>query len=161
MAGALIVCADDYGAHPGGDAVIKDLIRGGYLNATSCLVEGAAWAKDAPRLRVLGESRPDVAIGLHLKLTDRPGDTVRMSLAPPAPAKVAEAVRAQLAAFAAVMGRAPDFVDGHHHVHLVPAVRGPLFEALAEAGFEGWLRQCASPGRRCAGGSPCGTRPGA
>jgi len=33
-----------------------------------------------------------------------------------------------------VLGRAPDFIDGHQHVHLLPAVREPVLEAAKKAG---------------------------
>ncbi len=39
-------------------------------------------------------------------------------------------------------GRAPDFVDGHQHVHILPGVRLWLFDALESRGLKGniWLR---------------------
>jgi chitin disaccharide deacetylase len=43
------------------------------------------------------------------------------------------------------MGRLPDFVDGHQHVHVLPGVRGALLAALAARGWRGWLRD---PGDR-------------
>jgi predicted glycoside hydrolase/deacetylase ChbG (UPF0249 family) len=38
----------------------------------------------------------------------------------------------QLDAFEQAMGRAPDFVDGHQHVHQLPGVRDALLDVLAE-----------------------------
>jgi len=48
----------------------------------------------------------------------------------------------QLAAFEAALGRPPDFVDGHQHVHVLPGIRARLLAALDRRGRRGciWLR---------------------
>jgi predicted glycoside hydrolase/deacetylase ChbG (UPF0249 family) len=48
----------------------------------------------------------------------------------------------QLAAFEAALGRPPDFVDGHQHVHVLPGIRDELFQALDRRGLRQrlWLR---------------------
>jgi predicted glycoside hydrolase/deacetylase ChbG (UPF0249 family) len=54
----------------------------------------------------------------------------------------------QLDAFAEAFGRAPDFVDGHQHVHLLPGVRGALIDVLARrrnGGSGPYLRDCRAP----------------
>ena len=40
-------------------------------------------------------------------------------------------IAAQWQRFVTVMGRAPDFIDGHQHVHILPQVRHALIEYLA------------------------------
>jgi predicted glycoside hydrolase/deacetylase ChbG (UPF0249 family) len=50
----------------------------------------------------------------------------------------------QLEAFERALGRAPDFIDGHRHVHQLPNVRDALLAALAERGLTPWLR-CTLP----------------
>jgi len=47
--------------------------------------------------------------------------------------------------------QAPEFVDGHQHVHLFPQVREPLLEMVKEVAPHAWVRQCgrvSSTGRR-------------
>jgi predicted glycoside hydrolase/deacetylase ChbG (UPF0249 family) len=58
--------------------------------------------------------------------------------------KLAAELRAQFEAFAAAFGRAPDFVDGHQHVHLFPQVRHAALEAVAWMAPQAWVRQCGS-----------------
>src|SRR4029078_5988859 len=47
----------------------------------------------------------------------------------------------QLAAFHDLFGRAPDFVDGHHHVQLYPQVRDGFLAAVQEKNPAAWVRQ--------------------
>jgi len=42
--------------------------------------------------------------------------------------------------FVEVMGRAPDFIDGHQHVHQFPVIRDVLLTFLTHKGFSGWIR---------------------
>ena len=51
-------------------------------------------------------------------------------------------IATQLKAFVTAFGRAPDFVDGHQHVHLFPQVREPLLEMVKEVAPQAWVRQC-------------------
>ena len=46
-------------------------------------------------------------------------------------AAVAAELRAQLDAFTAAHGRAPDFIDGHQHVHALPGVRRLVIDAAS------------------------------
>ena len=39
-------------------------------------------------------------------------------------------------------GRAPDFVDGHQHVHLFPQVRDALLDVVKDDAPHAWVRQC-------------------
>ncbi len=154
---AVVVCADDYGISEGTSSVIRELLESGAINATTCLVEAEAWPQAARALRELKRRRPEIGIGLHLNLTDPfPQGTSRearaplkallaKALLPPRSAAVDAAYknfRGQWDGFVAQFGRAPDFVDGHQHVHLFAASRAALFRLLREVGFQGWLRQC-------------------
>jgi predicted glycoside hydrolase/deacetylase ChbG (UPF0249 family) len=49
------------------------------------------------------------------------------------PAEVRDELRRQWDAFAVALGRPPDFLDGHQHVHLLPGVRQVVLELLAES----------------------------
>jgi predicted glycoside hydrolase/deacetylase ChbG (UPF0249 family) len=51
-------------------------------------------------------------------------------------------IAAQIRMFGYEFGRAPDFIDGHQHVHLFPQVREPLLEMVREVAPHAWVRQC-------------------
>jgi predicted glycoside hydrolase/deacetylase ChbG (UPF0249 family) len=56
-------------------------------------------------------------------------------------------VRAQFDAFEDAMGRAPDHVDGHQHVHQLPVVRDAVLDELQRRGHRAaWLRGTAQGG---------------
>jgi predicted glycoside hydrolase/deacetylase ChbG (UPF0249 family) len=138
VAPRVVICADDYGMSDGVSAVIDDLLAAGALNATTCLVDGPAWPTSAGRLRVLSGERPNIAVGLHLELAS-----------PWVPARVAlRRFETQWRRFEAHFGRAPDFVDGHRHVHLFPGPRAALFALLDGVQARPWLRQCRTTSRR-------------
>jgi predicted glycoside hydrolase/deacetylase ChbG (UPF0249 family) len=156
------LCADDYGIAPGVSAAIRDLIARGRLNATSAMVVAPAFDRDAAEaLARINAERPRAALGLHLTLTApfqpltapfRPlrdeaflpvGATLRAALLRrfEQDALAAE-IEAQFAAFAAAFGQPPDFVDGHHHVHLFPQVRDAALAAAKRMAPSAWVRQC-------------------
>jgi predicted glycoside hydrolase/deacetylase ChbG (UPF0249 family) len=159
----IVVCADDYGASAATSAVIRQLLAAGRINATTCLVEAGAWAAEAEALRDLGEAHQTVAIGLHLNLTEALANSSDASVIAPIASHIARAAlpvrlqyvnavhaafRAQWDAFVDGFGRAPDFLDGHEHVHLFPAPRRAVFRLAAETGFAGWVRQCQTTSPR-------------
>src|SRR5260370_35943346 len=57
---------------------------------------------------------------------------------------LAREIEAQLGAFAAAFGRAPDFVEGHQHVHLFPQIRDEVLAAVKRAAPAARVRQCGS-----------------
>jgi predicted glycoside hydrolase/deacetylase ChbG (UPF0249 family) len=61
-------------------------------------------------------------------------------------------IERQLDAFEHHAGIAPDFVDGHQHVHVLPGVRAALLDVLARRGLAGhtWLRDPADDPRTIA-----------
>ncbi len=141
----LAVCADDFGLSPGiGDAVVE-LSRAGRLTATSCLVNGPHWPREAERLRSLPAV---VERGLHFNLTEgAPLSPSLRAVWPALPAlprllrdallwrlplaAIAQEWRAQWEAFVNATGRVPDFVDGHQHVHHLPGVRDIVLAGVA------------------------------
>jgi predicted glycoside hydrolase/deacetylase ChbG (UPF0249 family) len=153
------LCADDYGISAGVNLAIRDLVVRGRLNATSVLVVAAACHRsEALALDALNSIAPRVAIGLHVALTApfRPlsgefrapvfeplGATVRHAFLRrfDASSLVAE-MEAQLDKFHALFGRAPDYIDGHHHVHLLPQVRDAVLAVTRERAPNAWIRQC-------------------
>lgn len=145
----LALCADDFGQSLAIDRGILALARQGRLQAVSCLTGGAAWAADAAALVQLAEPG-GLQIGLHWNLTDgaplAPALAARWPRFPTLPALIARAhlralplaaigaeLQAQWAAFVAISGRTPDFVDGHQHVHHLPGLRDLLLAALPAA----------------------------
>ncbi|MFA7624741.1 MAG: ChbG/HpnK family deacetylase [Pusillimonas sp.] len=144
----LIVCADDFGMNVAVNRAVLDLAVLGRLSATSCLVDGPCFDSGAAPLRETALQK-----GLHLNFTDdlgQPGlhrplkalirDAYLYRLDT---AQVREQVVRQLDRFESVMGAAPDYVDGHLHVHQLPQIRDELFFELARryAGKPGfWVR---------------------
>ncbi|HWL04856.1 MAG TPA: ChbG/HpnK family deacetylase [Xanthobacteraceae bacterium] len=161
------LCADDYGIAPGVNAAIRDLTAQGRLNATSAMVVAPSLdAEAAQALAALNAGAKQIAIGLHLTMT-APFRPLSQGFAPldegaflPIgamllrglarrldPVTAAREIDAQLAAFAKLFGRMPDFIDGHQHVHLLPGIREPLLAAMARQAPHAWVRQCGRAGR--------------
>jgi predicted glycoside hydrolase/deacetylase ChbG (UPF0249 family) len=156
----IILCADDYGISPAVSAAIRDLIARRRINATSVMVVAPSFSKaEAGALR--DAAADHAAIGLHLTLTApfsplsrgfvplRDGAFLPLSamagraLARMLTPAVLEAdMAAQIAAFRAAFGRAPDYIDGHQHVHVFPQIGEALIRVASEAAPQAWLRQC-------------------
>lgn len=142
----IVACADDFGLNHHVDAAIIDLVKHQRLSAVGVLVQGLALRSiteptdTAQTLTLL-----DTDIGLHLNFTqtwpDQPtpdwiqpwGQLVKNSylgrLKPPV---IEQAIQYQLDLFEQQFQRAPDFVDGHIHVHQLPGIREPLIACLTK-----------------------------
>lgn len=160
---AVTIIADDYALSGGVTAGILALGRDGRLSGTGAMVPSPRWRTDAPALR----DTPDgFQTGLHLTLTgpfpplgpmprlcpaDRMpsvGRWLALSHAgalrhPAVRAELVAEIERQLDAFEQAMGRAPHFMDGHQHTHLLPGIR-PLVLAALQRRHPGtvWLRDC-------------------
>jgi predicted glycoside hydrolase/deacetylase ChbG (UPF0249 family) len=118
----LTIDADDYGYAPAYDAGIAAAAAAGAIDGASVMAMRSP--DPAPLLRA------GIAIGLHLE-------------AEPGPAE-------QAGAFERLVGRGPDYIDGHHHVHAGEALAGAV-AALAlrlgvpvrsvDAGHRAFLRE--------------------
>ena len=157
---SLILCADDYALSPGVMRGVLDALAKGRLNATCAMTNRPLWRQAAPELEAFAD-RAD--IGLHLTLTFGAPLGPMPRLAPSgelpqlrpllkaarAGTLPADEIRAEIArqldAFQDAMGRAPDFIDGHQHVHILPGIRDWLLEELVRRGLWGrlWLRDSA------------------
>ena len=159
----LVICADDYAISEQTSCVILRLLAERKINATSCLVEGGSWKEMAEPLKRLQDSEPDIAVGLHLNLTDPLPHCAFPGIVQPWPVvamrsklmfhshyfkMILSSFRAQWAAFIERFRRPPDFIDGHMHVHLLPVPRRALFELIWEVNFAGWVRQCRTTSNR-------------
>lgn len=155
----LIVCADDYGLSPGVSAGIRKLIANGRVTATSCMTLFPDWSGAADELKPL-DGQAD--LGVHLTFTDHAPLGAMPDLAPDGrlpplgrlmkrallrrlnPAEVAAEVERQIVAFETAMGRAPDFIDGHQHVHQLPVIREAVLAALSRRPGT-YVRLCGEP----------------
>jgi predicted glycoside hydrolase/deacetylase ChbG (UPF0249 family) len=154
--------ADDYGISPGVNRAIRDLIARGRINATSVMVVGPAIGRDdAAALQDAVAAQPGAAIGLHATLTApfapltlhyHPlhggqflplGRKLRGSLMRRHDRQIIAAeLTAQVEAFVALFGRAPDYLDGHQHVQLFPQVRDAFLDVVQAMTPDAWVRQC-------------------
>lgn len=151
------ICADDFGLSHGVSVGILKALDAGRLTAVSALVNGACWPAMG---RALLRRRQDADIGLHFNLTlGRPlgpmpkfapgGEfppvekVVRMSMAGKLPMdEIVCEIDRQFDRFEAVLDSAPDHVDGHQHVHMLPGIRDALLDAMIARKLAGraWVR---------------------
>jgi predicted glycoside hydrolase/deacetylase ChbG (UPF0249 family) len=124
----LILIADDFGLSAGVDAAIVDLARADRLTGCSAMTRQPHWPEGAAQLREL----PQLQVGLHLDLAELdlplPQALLRAwgrRLGP----GVDEAIERQLEAFDRRLGRMPDYLDGHRHIHQWPGVRERVLAA--------------------------------
>jgi chitin disaccharide deacetylase len=154
---SVILCADDFGLADGVSRGIVELAEMGRLSATGAMTNMPGWRRAARSLMPL---RDRIAVGLHLNLTAGSplGPMPRLTpsgrfptlkdLLPKAlkrqlpGSEIAEEISRQIDAFEEAFGDAPAFVDGHQHVHVLPAIRPALIQALKARGYAGrvWLR---------------------
>ena len=113
----LIVNADDFGLTAGINAGIVQAHLHGIVSSATLMVHGAAAEEAAAWAR----QHPSLGVGLHIDLWEhvlRDGEWVRTY---EHCAGDAESVRAeiegQLARFRQLLGREPDHIDTHQHVH--------------------------------------------
>lgn len=146
MATGFILCADDFALTEGVSRSILDLLGRGKLSATSAMTNRPHWRRLAPELAAF-TGKAD--LGLHLNLTCAAPLSAMRRLAPggglpslkelaraaissrTVRAEIAVEIARQLDAFEDALGRQPDFIDGHQHVHVLPGVRRALLDHIA------------------------------
>jgi chitin disaccharide deacetylase len=134
----VIVCADDFAQSAAIDDAILDLIQRGVLTATSCMTLSPAWVESATRLTP--DIRAKADIGLHLDFTQfsrtlrlsHPMLVLRSLLGLLDQHAVRANIQQQLNAFEQATGTAPDYVDGHLHVHQLPMIRDELLAEMQQ-----------------------------
>ena len=160
----IVLCADDYGLSGGVCDAIEELVVAARLSATSAMTGIPAWRRRGEGFRSLVKAHP-CDVGLHLTLTGQRSITKAHGISKdgmlpsigqltrqaftgtlPLPA-VRDELRAQLDAFEDVWGGPPDYVDGHQHAHLLPAIRRAVIEEIELRYPPGsvWLRSCTEP----------------
>jgi predicted glycoside hydrolase/deacetylase ChbG (UPF0249 family) len=145
-----VLCADDFALSPGVSEAILLLLHKGRLSAAGAMTNRPSWSDGAPRLKDF-VGRAD--LGVHLNITCGTSLGVMSRFAPsgelPALGRVlrgavfgglplveiADEFRRQIDAFAHGLGREPDFLDGHQHVHAFPRIREALFSAIGTLGL--------------------------
>ncbi len=148
----MIICADDFGYTKDINQAVIELARHGCISAVSCMM--GTPASDAAALHTLRGVAPDIDIGLHLAFTIdakplsafgsmrtltgadgrfHPFAKLLWSalLGNIEPTEASLEMQAQYDRFVDCVGRAPDFVDGHMHVHQFPGLREGLIQCLA------------------------------
>lgn len=155
----LTVCVDDVGLHAGVNAAALALWRQGRVSSWSVLVDGPAAAEVVRPV----DAGATLEIGWHLNLTEAlPGagfvrplprliaDAYCGRLSGTERARLAEEIARQWHRFLALFGHAPEFIDGHQHVHQLPGVREVLLALLVRengTGHRPWIRRCTPPQR--------------
>ncbi len=135
---AVVINADDYAYSAGIDEAILDLAHKGVVTATTALVCSPRWPEAAVALR-----DAPLSAGLHLDFTNAFAPTNAGQAVPVKQVilrcwsrsmnaqQAASSIREQLDRFEQAMGRAPEIVDGHEHVHQFPVIREALLEELS------------------------------
>jgi predicted glycoside hydrolase/deacetylase ChbG (UPF0249 family) len=139
----IVLCADDYGLSPGVSRGIRELLEQGRLSATSCMVVYPEFSVDGPLLKPFLASAD---IGLHFTMTQKrslPFVAAESFLHPPSLSSMIGAVEEQVGKFNDALGRLPDYIDGHQHVHLLPVLRDAVVHAAS--GIGAYVRDAFEP----------------
>ena len=137
----IALCADDYAITPEVSNAILALADNGSIQATSCMVTMPIWPQQAGNLKNYFNI---IDIGLHLNFTQGCGLTpafkngyqslYKMLIMSHLRAlnynNLLAEISAQIDCFIDNVGKDPDFIDGHQHVHHLPQVRKAMLEAM-------------------------------
>lgn len=150
----IILCADDYGISNGVNNAIEKLVRDKRLSAVSCMVSSPHFPVQP---KILQNHHNHIAIGLHITLTYIPSltgvfqtgtekDLLRGTwLRRINRTTLEQEIRAQFEKFIAAFGFAPDFIDGHQHIHTLPIIRDIILTLRAHYAPHAWLRNVSKP----------------
>lgn len=154
----LMICADDYAQNDEISTGIRMAYEAARINAISCLTNAPGWPKAG---HALIQMNPQGLYGLHLNFTfgcalshewrnrygasfkSLPRFIVLNYLQQIDAAVLFAECFAQLEAFRHIMGRDPDFIDGHQHVHQLPMVRQALLNLFTQEHLQGFMRVSA------------------
>lgn len=132
----IILCADDFGLNTKVSQAILKLVAMERLSAVSCMTNMPFFKIHAKELSTF---YPHVQMGLHFNLTEghflsKPDKAcfslnellLKSHFRCISSAFIEREFKAQLAAYVDAMGRLPDFIDGHQHVHQFPKIRAVI-----------------------------------
>jgi predicted glycoside hydrolase/deacetylase ChbG (UPF0249 family) len=130
---AIVLCADDFAFSVEISQAILSLVQQGRISAVSCMTMMPHWAALS---RELLSHQATIDIGLHLDLTEcqrerLPKLILHSHLRLLDQQRLAAIIQQQLDIFMEQMGRAPDFIDGHQHVHHLPVIREALLRVYS------------------------------
>ncbi len=147
MVKSITLCADDYGQNTAISQAIIALLKEKRLSAVSCMTTAPEWPAHARELAIF---KDQTDIGVHFNLTEgKPLSSAFIALYGSSfpslftllkkcylrqldPTVVYAELNAQLDQFISSMGRLPDFIDGHQHVHQFPIIREATLALYAE-----------------------------
>lgn len=144
--GKLTVCIDDFGLTPGINQAVIDLATNGKINATSILVDGKYLDEaDIEQLYLL-KHQGKLQLGLHLNFTELLSEAQDPDLVKPIGKQILSnltnlskfndaiynEICRQFFTFEQLFDRYPDYIDGHQHVHLLPAIFNNLVRFYQE-----------------------------
>jgi predicted glycoside hydrolase/deacetylase ChbG (UPF0249 family) len=138
----IILCADDFGFSPGVSEGILELAAKRRLSAVGCMMTQTDIGDSVSDLKTHSKH---LDIGIHLVLTDlkalTPGlgnfssiGTVARTaiMGQLSKAEIKTELALQLDTFRKLFNKAPDFIDGHHHIQQLPGIRDLLLELIKE-----------------------------
>jgi len=138
----ITLCADDFGFSPGVSEGLLNLGRKQRLSALSCMVNMPSFEPYAQELLSVSEQ---VQVGLHFNLTEgsllsQPNKTcfslsdllLKTHLRTLTLSVIEQEFVAQLERFIELMGKWPDFIDGHQHVHQFPLIRNIMMHVYEQ-----------------------------
>ena len=162
MASGFVLCADDFALTEGVSRSILDLAGArqalGHRRHDEPAALASASRRRARSLRRHGRSRPasqpDLRRAARRDAAARAGRRVAPAgrsrpggrdLGRPRAAEIAAEIARQLDAFEDALGRAPDFIDGHQHVHVLPGIRRAVLRCRSRAAMREGASICAIP----------------
>lgn len=147
----IILCADDFGISTGVNDAILELLRKKRLSAVSCMSLTNTWMRDGGKLK---DFQDTASLGLHITLTYLPSaSSARTANHPSEFARLLqtwgryadkqqlyEEINMQFELFRQATGKAPDFIDGHQHIHVLPVIRDIIFQLRKKHAPLSWMR---------------------
>lgn len=137
----VIICADDFGMHPAIDDGIITLLKNNKISAVSCMSNALYWKQNgASLLPFLNTAK----IGLHFNMPYQSLGffILKSHLRLLNKEKIKAALVEQYHNFINIIGRKPDFIDGHQHIHQLPLIRDIVidFYKIHYPTYSGFIR---------------------
>lgn len=125
----VILNGDDFGFSKGVNRGIRESLEKGILTSTSVMVRRPE-AHDAKALSGI----KNISVGLHLDLTEEGKKrwTKILNILSWPEKKIREEFMKQIDAFECIVGRLPDHIDSHHHIHRLTGFRHIVTEFASE-----------------------------
>lgn len=126
----VILNGDDFGFTGGVNRGIIESLKNGILTSTSVMVNRPN-AKEARELSKI----KNISVGLHLDLTEENSlqrwSKILYILAWPEQ-RIRDEFKKQIDTFTNIVGRLPDHIDSHHHIHWITGFRNVVLEFSKE-----------------------------